>query len=102
MKAEAIVKALETAHAQLGVRVRRERGAFQGGRCTVDDHEVLVLNRNHPVEVQLAVLAESLRSLPADQVFLRPAVRAALEDQWRRAEAGMVDEGSGIGDQGLG
>jgi hypothetical protein len=84
------------------VRVRRERGAFRGGRCTVGAAEVVVLNRRHPPEVHLAVLAESLRGLPVEQLYLRPAVRAALEDAWARLAAGAADEpaggGEGIGD----
>jgi hypothetical protein len=99
LKTDAIVRDLEQAHVALGVRVRRERGAFRGGRCLVGDQEVLVLNRRHPPEAQLAILAESLRGLAADQVFLRPAVRAALEEQWRRADEGLqADLGDGDGD----
>ena len=82
MKTPALVQALEEAHRQLGVAVRRDRGPFRGGRCTVDGQEVVVLNRQHPPEAQLAVLAESLRTLPHEQLYLRPAVRAALEDAW--------------------
>jgi hypothetical protein len=99
VKNDAIVRDLEQAHVALGVRVRRERGAFRGGRCVVGEEEVLVLNRRHPPEAQLAILAESLRGLAVDQVFLRPAVRAALEEQWRRADEGLqADFGDGDGD----
>lgn len=96
MKTEALVKALEEAHARLGVRVRRERGAFRGGRCTVGEEEVVVLNRRHPPEVHLAVLAESLRELPSEQLYLRPAVRAALEDTWVRLDAGTAELGGAV------
>ncbi len=91
MKPDALVKALEEAHAQLSVRVRRERGAFRGGRCTVGEEELVVLNRRHPPEVHAAILAESLRDLPVEGLYLRPNVRAALEEQWKRADAGMAD-----------
>ena len=46
-----------------------------------------MLNKLHPPEAQLAVLAESLRTLPHDQLYLRPAVRAALEDTWAAGAA---------------
>jgi hypothetical protein len=92
MKTPALVQALEEAHRQLGVAVRRDRGPFRGGRCTVDGREVLVLNKLHPPEAQLAVLAESLRTLPHEQLYLRPAVRAALEDAWAAGAMGQ-DEG---------
>ena len=93
MKTAALVQALEDAHRRLGVAVRRDRGPFRGGRCVVDGEEVLVLNKMHPPEAQLAVLARSLRDLPIDEVYLRPAVRDALEDAWA-AETAAPASGS--------
>ena len=90
MKAAAAVPALEEALRQLGVRVRRERGPFRGGLCVVDGEAVVVLNRQHPDEAQVAVLAAALREHGgADAPYLRPAVRAALEDAWAQADAGQ-------------
>ncbi len=91
MKPETVAAALEDALRQLGVRVRRERGAFRSGRCTVEGDEVVVLNRLHPPEAQVAALAAALRE-HADGLYLRPAVRAALEDAWADADAGGLDE----------
>lgn len=86
-----LVQALTDAVERLGVRVRRERGPFQSGLCTVEDETVVVLNRQHPPEAHLAALAEALRALPADEVYLRPAVRDALEALWAEpAGAGHV------------
>ncbi len=84
MKTSQIVKELEEAARQLGVRVRREKGNFRGGYCIREDEEILMLNRSHPLEVHLAVLAGALRDLPIDTVYLRPAVRRALEEAWER------------------
>ncbi|WP_420455044.1 hypothetical protein [Rubrivirga sp.] len=93
MKPPAVVAALEEALRQLGVRVRRERGPFRGGLCVVEGEPVLVLNRQHPAEAQVAVLAAAVREHGgADQLYLRPAVRAALEDAWAQADAGQADE----------
>src|SRR5690606_28958875 len=92
MKTPALVTALEEAHRQLGIAVRRDRGAFRGGRCTVGGEEVVVLNKRHPPEAQLAVLAESLRTLPHEQLYLRPAVRAALDDAWAAGDSRQVEE----------
>lgn len=89
MTTAALVKALEEAHRQLGVTVRRERGPFRGDRCLVGEEEIVVLNRMHPPEAHLAVLARSLRALPHDQLYLRPSVRTALEDAWAAQDAGQ-------------
>lgn len=82
MKTEHIVAELEQAVRRLGYEVRYEQGRFQGGRCTVNGEALVVLNRRHPPEAQLAVLAESLRDLPIGNIFLRPAVREAMEALW--------------------
>lgn len=79
MKPPALVAALEDALRALGVRVRRERGGFRGGRCTVAGQPTVVLNRLHPPEAHAAVLASALAALPHEGLYLRPAVREAVE-----------------------
>lgn len=92
MKPPAVATALEEALRQLGVRVRRERGTFRGGLCAVEGESVVVLNRLHPPEAQVAVLAGALREHGGvDELYLRPAVRDALEDAWAQADAGQAD-----------
>lgn len=85
MKPDQIVRELEGVARHFGVQVRFEKGRFRGGRCVVEGESFVVLNRLHPPEVNLAILAESLRDLPLDTVFVRPAVRRALEEAWSAA-----------------
>ena len=84
MKTEHVVKALEEVARQFGLDVRWEKGHFRGGRCTVNGEDLIMLNKHHPPEVHLTILAESLHDLPIDSVFLRPAVREAFEAAWQR------------------
>lgn len=84
MKTAQIVKELEGIVEQLGLRVRREKGNFRGGPCVRNDEPFLMLNRRHPPEVHLAILAQALRDMDVDSVYLRPVVRQALEDAWSR------------------
>jgi hypothetical protein len=83
MKADQILRELEDVARRLGVDVRIERGGFRGGLCLIDEEQVIVLNKRQPVESRLAILAQSLKSLPVDTVFMRPAVREALESSWK-------------------
>lgn len=95
MKTERIVEELKKAASQLGYEVRTEKGNFRGGICKVGGEEIIMLNKRHLAEAQLAVLAESLRDLPVEEIFLKPAVRTALEEAWERnesLEAEGVDE----------
>ena len=82
MKTDRIVQEFIQVTEQLGVRVRRERGQFKGGRCTVRGEDCILLNRHHSPEIHLSILANALRELPVETIFLRPRVRAALEDAW--------------------
>jgi hypothetical protein len=82
MKVQRVVTELEQAVRELGIPVRRERGSFRGGLCVRNDETLMMLNKNHPAEAHLAVLAGALNTLPVDTVYLRPAVRKALEDAW--------------------
>ncbi|MEZ4701850.1 MAG: hypothetical protein R2834_16045 [Rhodothermales bacterium] len=92
MKPDKIVKELEEVAQQLGLQVRRERGNFRGGRCTVSGQETIVLNRHHLPDVHVVVLAESLRESPLEAVFMKPAVRKALEEAWDAMQAIEVGE----------
>ena len=84
MKAERIVKDLEQAAKQLGLRVRKEKGNFKGGLCMRNGEEIVMLNRQQPPEMHLAILAEALREMPVDTVYLAPVVRDALENAWEK------------------
>lgn len=91
MKTEHIVKVLEEAARQFGLEVRWEKGRFRGGRCLINGEEIIMLNRHHPPEVHLAILAESLDTLPIDTIFLPPAVREAVETIARQHPEGLRD-----------
>jgi len=91
MKTEQILDELKWAAKQLGCEVRSEKGNFRGGRCKVGEEEIIMLNKRHLPRAQLVVLADSLRGLPIDEIFLKPAVRSALEEAWRRDESSEVE-----------
>lgn len=82
MKTQVIVKELEEIARQLGLGIRKGKGNFRGGRCVVGGEELIVLNRHHLPEIHLSILAEGLRGLPVEDVFMKPAVRKALEEVW--------------------
>jgi hypothetical protein len=87
MKTTTVLEELEQAAAQLGFVVRKEKGNFRGGVCTVDGEAIIMLNKRHIPDVQLVVLADSLRDAPIDTVYLKPAVRDALEEAWDQLDA---------------
>ena len=76
----------------MGIRVRREKGNFKGGWCVVNDEECLMVNKRQSAEMQFSILAEAIRSLPFDSVYLKPKLRSALEDQWASSPQNPVSE----------
>ena len=79
---------------RLGVEVRSEPGNFRGGRCVVEGEEIIMLNENDLPETRLVVLAEALREAPLDTIYLKPAVRRALEEAWADADAAEATHGN--------
>lgn len=91
MKTQKIVQELEEAAKKLGLEIRKGKGSFRGGLCTISGQETIVLNKLHVPEVHLTILAESLKEMPLDTLDLKPAVIKALEDAWD-AQSAMVAE----------
>jgi len=94
MDTVAVIEELKDVAARLGVEVRTEPGNFRGGRCVVDDEEIIMLNENDLPETQLVVLAEALREAPLDTIYLKPAVRRALEAAWADAASAEASHGT--------
>jgi hypothetical protein len=82
MDTASILGELEDVARRLGIEVRSAAGNFRGGRCTVEDDEIIMLNDNHLPETRLRVLATALHDAPLDTIYLKPAVRRALEEAW--------------------
>ncbi len=91
MKTSQIVNELKQAAFQLGYEVRVEKGNFRGGRCAVEGASIIMLNKRHLPEVQLAVLAAALRETRIDAIYLKPAVREALEAAWAEQDRAAAD-----------
>jgi len=74
-----LVRSMVDIATRLGVTVRWERGSFKGGVCKIRGAPVVVLNKGRPAEMHLAILAEALRDLPLESVYIRPAVREDIK-----------------------
>lgn len=81
MKPEEIIEELESVAAQLGVTVRFEKGDFEGGYCILRDRKLLLVNRRLMPGRKASVLAVALQEIGMENVFLKPALRAYIEDE---------------------
>lgn len=85
MRQEALVEELQNLAVQLGVTVRYERGDFEGGYCILRDTRILLVNRRLSPARKASVLAVGLHEMGLNDVFLKPALRAYIEDEVARA-----------------
>jgi len=88
MKHEELIEELQSVAAQLGVSVRYEKGDFEGGYCILREQKLLLINKRLMPVRRASVLALALREIGMENVFLRPALRAYIDDE--AAKAGLV------------
>jgi hypothetical protein len=87
MKYQTLITELEALAAQLGLKVRYEKGDFEGGYCIVKDDRMLVVNKKLPDQRKAAVLANALNEFGLDNMFIKPTLREYIEDEAAKARA---------------
>ncbi len=85
MKHEELIEELHALAAQLGVTIRYERGDFEGGYCILRDQRILLVNRRLMPSRKAALLAVAIQEIGLDNVYLKPVVRAYIEDEVAKA-----------------
>ena len=86
MKHEEMIAELEAAAQQRGVTVRYEKGDFEGGYCILKEQKILLVNKRLLPARRASVLAVALQEIGMDQIFLKPAIRAFIEDETAKAQ----------------
>jgi hypothetical protein len=84
MKHEELVLELQDVVRQLGITVRFDQGNFEGGYCILKAQKLLLINRRLVPVRKASVLAAALREIGLENVFLKPAIRAYIEDETAR------------------
>lgn len=84
MKHEELVLELQDVARQLGITVRFDQGNFEGGYCILKAQKLLLINRRLVPVRKASVLATALREIGLENVFLKPAIRAYIEDETAR------------------
>jgi hypothetical protein len=86
VKQEELIQELQEVARQLGVTVRFERGDFEGGYCILRAQRLLLINRRLLPSRKAAVLAAAVHEIGLEQVFLKPALRAFIDDEAAKAK----------------
>jgi hypothetical protein len=86
MKQEELILELESLAGQLGVAVRYEKGDFEGGYCILRAQKLLLINKRLTPVRRASLLGVALQEIGLDNTFVKPAVRAFIEDEARKAQ----------------
>jgi hypothetical protein len=84
MKSDKMLVELEELMPRFGYRIRKEKGNFRGGSCVLEGERLIMVNRNLPVDTQIASLARLIHGMDHTAMFIKPQVRQALEEIWVR------------------
>ena len=76
-----LVKELEALARQLEINIRYEKGDFEGGYCIVKDQKVLVVNKRLLDSRKAVALAVGISEYGIDPVYIKPNLRAFIEDE---------------------
>lgn len=85
MKQEEIIEELHSLAQQLGVSIRYDRGDFEGGYCILKEQKLLLVNKRLMPGRKAAILAIAMQEIGLDNVYLKPALRAFIEDEVAKA-----------------
>jgi hypothetical protein len=80
-----LAEELMQAAKRLGLEVRRERilrevgYRARGGPCRLHEKQLIILDREMPPADQIEILADAIRHLAHEELYLSPAARRALQ-----------------------
>ena len=82
---EELFEELKGLASELAIKVRFENGNFDGGYCLLREERLLVLNRRATVPRKIRTLSLGLAEYGLGDIFIRPALREAIEDEVAKA-----------------
>ena len=79
MKPEELYNHFEELAAQLNMTILEGKGDFEGGYCTVNGDQFVVLNKTRPLAQRLRILAVSFGVLDLKDRYMVPVLREFVD-----------------------
>ena len=80
MKLYNIYQEFEILSEKIGIRVIKDKGNFVGGYCKILKEEVIVLNKNNPIEQKIKQLALVFSKIDIDNTYIKPKIREIINN----------------------
>ena len=87
MKEEELLLKIEEALEEIGLRIRYEKGNFDGGYCILRDENIVVVNKKLSPIKKCSVIAQALGEFGIDNIYMKPVVRTYVEDELIRLQS---------------
>lgn len=84
MNAEDYLPDLEELATEMGMRIRYEKGDFDGGYCILKDQQIIVVNKKLHPSRKSVVIALALGEIGIENLFVKPNLRMFIEDEMVR------------------
>ena len=85
MNSEDFLPELEELAVEMGMKIRYEKGDFDGGYCILKEEQIIVVNKKLHPSRKAAVIALALGETGIENLFVKPNVRMFIEDEMVRA-----------------
>jgi hypothetical protein len=85
MENQELLPELESIASQLGIKLRHEKGDFEGGYCVLKSERIIVINKKLSPSMRLSVLARGISEIGLNNIYVKPAVRNFIEDEVSKA-----------------
>jgi hypothetical protein len=75
-----LIDELKEVALQKGIKVRFEKGDFNGGYCILKSEKVIVINKLAQTQRKLVILVEALKEVGVDDIFINPKIRNIIDN----------------------
>lgn len=65
---------------QKGIKVRLEKGDFNGGYCILKDQQIIVVNKIASTYRKILILIEALSEIGVEDIYINPKLREIIEN----------------------
>ncbi len=90
MDYEPLMEELNELAASLSIRIRYEKGDFDGGYCILKEERLIVVNKKLSPQRKASVIAVSIHEIGLENVFMKPALRGFIEDEVAKTRRGAA------------
>ena len=80
VKPDKLMNMFEELAEKLDINIVQDKGNFNGGICTINDENYIVVNKLKPIEQRLKVLANAFKKKKLADTYLIPALRSYIAE----------------------